>query len=71
MHQYGAALYGKHWDAFPNDVAYWSSLVRNSSTASARASGEFMPTVLQPQTPKTKLVAKTGKATSIKTVSAP
>jgi hypothetical protein len=47
MHAYGPTLYGKHWDALPQDVAYWASLVRNSGT-SARAAGEFEPTVLKP-----------------------
>jgi hypothetical protein len=70
MHQYGSALYGKQWDAFPNDVAYWSSLVRNSGT-SARASGEFLPTVLTPQKPVTKPAAKSAKVASIKNVAAP
>lgn len=70
LHQYGPALYGKHWDAFPQDVAYWGTLVRNSGT-SARATGEFAPTVLNPQKPKTRVAARSGKAAPIKNVAAP
>ena len=47
LHQYGAALYGKQWDAFPADVAYWNQLVRNSPTA-ARPQPDVPPTVLNP-----------------------
>ena len=47
LHQYGAALHGKQWDALPADVAYWNQLVRNSPTA-ARPQPEFPPTVLNP-----------------------
>ena len=56
MHQYGQPLYGKHWDAGPQNVAYWTSLVRNSGTT-ARPTGEFAPTVLNPQKPKAPVAA--------------
>jgi hypothetical protein len=48
MHSYGPVLYGKQWDAGPQNVAYWSMLVRNSGT-SARPMPEFQPTVLTPK----------------------
>ena len=47
MHSYGPVLYGKQWDAGPQNVAYWDTLVRNSGT-SARAMPEFQPTVMTP-----------------------
>jgi hypothetical protein len=47
MQSYGPVLYGKQWDAGPENVAYWSTLVRNSGT-SARPMPEFQPTVLSP-----------------------
>ena len=47
MHSYGPVLYGKDWDAGPQNVAYWNTLVRNSGT-SARAMPDFPPTVLVP-----------------------
>ena len=47
MHSYGPTLYGKQWDAGPENVAYWNTLVRNSGT-SARPMPEFQPTVLTP-----------------------
>ena len=54
MHSYGPVLYGKQWDAGPQNVDYWNTLVRNSGT-SARPMPEFQPTVLMPS--KTKPVA--------------
>lgn len=56
MHNYGAVLYGRHWDAGTQNVAYWSELVRNSGT-SARPLPEFTPAALAPR--------KRGKATRI------
>ena len=53
MHSYGPVLYGKQWDAGPENVAYWSTLVRNSGT-SARPMPEFQPTVLSPGKGKAK-----------------
>jgi hypothetical protein len=47
MHTYGAVLFNKQWDAGPQDVAYWNSLVRNSAN-SGRPPMEFQPTVLVP-----------------------
>jgi len=47
MHSYGAVLYGKQWEAGPQEVAYWNMLVRNSG-ASARPLPEYQPTVLKP-----------------------
>lgn len=47
MHSYGAVLYGKQWEAGPQEVAYWTTLVRNSGT-SARPLPEYQPTVLTP-----------------------
>lgn len=32
MSEYGATLYGKHWDVLPSATAYWTQLVRNSGT---------------------------------------
>ena len=51
MHSYGPVLYGKQWDAGPQNVAYWDTLVRNSGS-SARLVPEFQPTVLKPAKPK-------------------
>lgn len=48
MHSYGAVLYGKQWEAGPQEVAYWNTLVRNSGT-SARPLPEYQPTVLTPR----------------------
>jgi hypothetical protein len=67
MHAYGPVLYGKQWDALPADVAYWTSLVRNSGT-SARPVPEFAPTVLNPTKPKTRTA--NARALPLKTVSA-
>ena len=47
LHSYGPVLYGKQWDAGSQDVAYWTTLVRNSGST-ARALPEFAPTVLNP-----------------------
>ena len=47
MHSYGPVLFGKQWDAGSQDVAYWTTLVRNSGST-ARALPEFAPTVLNP-----------------------
>ena len=47
MQSYGSALYGKQWDAGPENAAYWSMLVRNSGT-STRALPEVQQTVLTP-----------------------
>jgi hypothetical protein len=65
MHAYGAVLYGKQWDVLPKDVAYWSSLVRNSGT-SARAMPEFPVTVLQPG--KTRNVTAAAKPAGVRNV---
>ncbi|MBC5782448.1 hypothetical protein H8N03_05800 [Ramlibacter sp. USB13] len=51
MHSYGPVLYGKQWDAGPQNVAYWDLLVRNSGT-SARPMPEFQPAVLTPSRAK-------------------
>lgn len=47
MQSYGQVLYGKQWDAGPDDVAYWSMLVRNSGQ-STRQLPEIQQTVLTP-----------------------
>ena len=47
MQSYGAVLYGKEWDAGPENVAYWNMLVRNSGT-STRPLPEIQQTVLSP-----------------------
>ena len=65
MHAYGPVLYGKQWDAFPKDVAYWTGLVRNSGT-SARALPDFPQTVLQPS--RNRNVAAGTKPAGVKTV---
>lgn len=57
LYSYGQPLFGKQWDASPQDVAYWASLVRNSGT-SARSQPEFLPTVLSPSKPKMKRLAR-------------
>jgi hypothetical protein len=68
MHAYGATLYGKHWDAGDQDVAYWKVLVRNSGT-SARPVAEFQPTLLTPQKQKPKVASGKGaRAASLKNV---
>ena len=51
MHGYGPVLYGKQWEAGPQDVAYWTNLVRNSGT-SGRPLPEYPPTVLYPSSGK-------------------
>lgn len=53
MYMYGPTLFGRHWDAAPQDVTYWHSLVRNSGT-STRPPVEFPPTVLGPGKVKAK-----------------
>jgi len=60
MHSYGPVLYGKQWDAGPQNVAYWNTLVRNSGT-SARPMPEFQPTVLTPSRTKAKPVPVRGR----------
>jgi hypothetical protein len=47
MHSYGPALYGRQWDAAPQNVAYWSALVRNSGPA-AGTLPEFQPAARAP-----------------------
>ena len=42
MHSYGPVLYGKYWEAGKDDLAYWTSLVRNSPNA-GRPIAEFQP----------------------------
>jgi hypothetical protein len=54
MQGYGEVLYGKQWDAGPDNVAYWSMLVRNSGT-SARPLPEYQPTVLSPSKARPRL----------------
>jgi hypothetical protein len=41
MHQYGPALFGSHWDAFPHQVRHWDSLATNKPL---RKTTEFKPT---------------------------
>lgn len=50
LYSYGPALYAKHWDATPPQLAYWTSLVRNSG-ASGRAMDEFQPAALGVRAP--------------------
>jgi hypothetical protein len=57
MHSYGPVLFGKQWDASPQDVAYWGNLVRNSGT-SARPLAEFQPAILSPSKPKTRTASR-------------
>lgn len=47
LHSYGPILYGKQWDASPQEVGYWRTLVASSGT-SARPPQDFQPTVLTP-----------------------
>jgi hypothetical protein len=56
MYAYGPVLYGKHWDVLPKDVAYWTTLVRNSGTT-ARSIPDFPVTVLQPTKPRSATAA--------------
>ena len=67
LYSYGSTLYGKHWDALDQDVAYWRSLIRNSGT-SGRPAGEFQPTVLAPQKLKTKPASRSARAAGVKSV---
>jgi hypothetical protein len=57
MQSYGPVLYGKQWDAGPQNVAYWDMLIRNSGT-SARPLPELQQTVLTPgkTRPSTRIV---------------
>lgn len=48
MHTYGPLLYGVHWDAGEEDREYWSTLVRNSSTA-GRPQPAFLPLAVVPK----------------------
>lgn len=57
MNGYGASLYGKHWDALPDEVAYWNTLVRNSSMAAGRQQPEFQPVVVHSAKPHAHQVA--------------
>src|SRR5262252_8735943 len=45
LQSYGPVLYGKDWDAGPDNVAYWNMLIRNSGT-SARPLPEYPATLL-------------------------
>jgi len=47
LQSYGPVLYGKEWDAGPDNVAYWTLLIRNSGT-SARPLPEYPATLLSP-----------------------
>jgi hypothetical protein len=47
LQSYGPVLYGKDWDAGPDNVAYWNLLIRNSGT-SARPLPEYPATLLTP-----------------------
>jgi len=67
LHQYGAPLHGKQWDALPADVAYWNQLVRNSASA-GRAQPEFPVTVLHPQ--KLPLSTARSRGSAVKSVAA-
>lgn len=48
MHSYGPTLWGTHWEAGHEDVEYWTSLVRNSSTA-GRPQPAFQPLAVVPK----------------------
>lgn len=49
MHQFGPTLYGTHWEASRDDIEYWNTLLRNSSTA-GRAQPDFVPLAAVPKT---------------------
>ena len=57
LHNYGAVLYGTHWEAGREDMEYWNTLVRNSSPASARAEPAFDPLAVAPQKTRLKQVS--------------
>lgn len=48
MHQFGPTLYGSHWEASRDDIDYWNTLLRNSSTA-GRAQPAFVPLAVAPK----------------------
>ena len=56
MNSYGPALYGKQWDASPQNVAYWTMLVRNSGS-SALPAPQIQPAALAPGTAKPRTAA--------------
>lgn len=48
MHTYGPTLWGTHWEAAREDIEYWTSLVRNSTTA-GRPQPAFEPLAVVPK----------------------
>jgi len=48
MHSYGPTLWGAHWEAGEEDVEYWTTLVRNSSSA-GRPQPAFEPLAVVPK----------------------
>lgn len=68
MNGYGASLYGKHWDALPNEVAYWSTLVRNSSMTAGRQQPDFQPVVVHDARPHARQVSNVRPAAQLKDV---
>ena len=63
MHTYGPLLWGSHWEAGREDMEYWTTLLRNSSAASARAQPAFVPLAVAPAKNRLKTVSATkGKA---------
>lgn len=69
MHSYGPVLYGRQWDAGPQNVAYWNTLVRNSGT-SARPMPEFQPTVLKPAKPKARPAPARARSAEVAAIAA-
>lgn len=68
MNGYGASLYGKHWDALPSEVAYWSTLVRNSSMAAGRQQPDFQPVVVHTVKPRVRHASAVSPAVQLKDV---
>ena len=68
MNGYGASLYGKHWDALPSEVAYWNTLVRNSSLAAGRQQPEFQPVIVHTAKPRVRHASTVTPAAQLKDV---
>lgn len=55
MHAHGPQLYGKHWDALPQQIGKWGNLAKN--TAQARSGQPFDASALQQSPPALNKIA--------------